>query len=239
MQALSSTGFLDLWERGQRLHPLDQGLLALSVALPDTAADALADLPLGERNRVLAEWRSACFGAHLGGCVACPGCGDTLQFELDCLELAATQRAARQTAAHRELNVDGQKFRLPSSRDLALAARATDAAEAARLLLERCRLCPIAEPWAWSAEQVQAIGEQMALADPLAETRLELACSGCGHQWEELLDLAAFLWSEIEVKVHRLLREVHALASAYGWSEAEILALSEERRARYLELVGA
>jgi hypothetical protein len=35
------------------------------------------------------------------------------------------------------------------------------------------------------------------------------------------------------------LREVHVLASANGWSEAEILALSPQRRQRYLEIVTA
>ena len=34
-----------------------------------------------------------------------------------------------------------------------------------------------------------------------------------------------------------LLHEVHRLASAYGWSEAQILALSPARRAQYLALV--
>ena len=35
------------------------------------------------------------------------------------------------------------------------------------------------------------------------------------------------------------LAEVHALAAAYGWTEAEVLALSAARRRAYLELVGA
>jgi len=39
--------------------------------------------------------------------------------------------------------------------------------------------------------------------------------------------------------VRRLLVEVHALASAYGWSEQEILSLSDARRRLYLEMVQA
>jgi hypothetical protein len=31
---------------------------------------------------------------------------------------------------------------------------------------------------------------------------------------------------------------VHTLAAAYGWTEPEVLALSEPRRAAYLRLVG-
>ena len=48
----------------------------------------------------------------------------------------------------------------------------------------------------------------------------------------------ALLWEEIEVRAHVLLGEVHRLASAYGWSEAQILALSPARRASYLAMVG-
>jgi hypothetical protein len=34
-----------------------------------------------------------------------------------------------------------------------------------------------------------------------------------------------------------VLWELHTLASAYGWSESESLALSDTRRAMYLEMV--
>ena len=51
------------------------------------------------------------------------------------------------------------------------------------------------------------------------------------------LDVAAFFWTELNAWAVRLLREIHALASAYGWREADILALSPKRRDLYLELI--
>ena len=48
-----------------------------------------------------------------------------------------------------------------------------------------------------------------------------------------------FLGGSGRDKVARILREVHTLAAAYGWSEAEILALSPARRRVYLELAAA
>ena len=45
--------FLSLWEKGRALHPLDQGLLAIHAAFPE--ATSIADWPLGQRNRALAE----------------------------------------------------------------------------------------------------------------------------------------------------------------------------------------
>ncbi len=81
----------------------------------------------------------------------------------------------------------------------------------------------------------------MAQADPLAETRLALECPSCAHAWEESFDIAGFLWEEIEARARRIVFDVHALASAYGWTEAQILALSavSRRRALYLEMARA
>ena len=52
-------------------------------------------------------------------------------------------------------------------------------------------------------------------------------------------DIVSFFWREIEEFAIRTLREIHALARAYGWAEDQILALSPTRRRCYLEMVGA
>ena len=70
----------------------------------------------------------------------------------------------------------------------------------------------------------------MSGADPMADIHLALNCPSCEHKWEAPFDIVAFLWREISAAARRLLREVHTLASAYGWTETEILALSPARR---------
>ena len=69
-----------------------------------------------------------------------------------------------------------------------------------------------------------------------AETRLSLDCAACGSSWTEFLDVAAFVWAEFEAAARRLLIDVADLARAFGWSEQEILNLSEIRRGAYLAL---
>jgi hypothetical protein len=234
MRTLSSADFLDLWERGSRLHPLDQGLLALSTALTDTSYESLADWPLGQRNRALAELRLACFGAGVQGWLACPQCGERLEFQMDGLAILNPDAEPGPDP----VVVDGRSFRLPTSRDLAHAVREEDARLAAVRLLESCCL-EGATHSAWTEDQLEQIGERLALADPVSETRLTFDCPRCANQWEESLDLAAFLWAEIEARAKRLLLEIHTLAAAYGWTEPEILALSERRRATYIEMVRA
>jgi hypothetical protein len=131
-----------------------------------------------------------------------------------------------------------QCFRLPTSRDLAAAAQQKDVEAAALCLMERCRT-NADSPAHWTAEDIEQAGEKMAVADPLAEIRIALCCPLCGNESTETIEIISFFWSEIEARVKRLLNEVHAIASAYGWTEAEVLALSPARRAFYLEMVQA
>jgi hypothetical protein len=233
MRALTSSDFLDLWERGASLHPLDQGLLILGAGLPEVSYDGLADWPLGRRNAALARLRCACFGPRLEAWMACPECGEKLELNLDGRSLAQAPAGAQFSEP---IVARGRRFRLPSSRDLARVARETDPRSAAFGLLESCRLEP-GESTSWSEDDLDEVGQGMAQADPMAEILLTLQCPECGAECNTTLDIAAFLWEEIEARAKRLLRDIHTLAFAYGWAEKEILSLSEHRRAFYLEMV--
>jgi hypothetical protein len=84
-----------------------------------------------------------------------------------------------------------------------------------------------------------AMADTVAAADPQAEIELALTCPACGLLWRTPFDVVNFLWQEIDAWAASLLGEVHILASNYGWSERDILALSPLRRAYYLDLIGA
>jgi len=242
MLALTQADFLALWESGRALHPLDQGLLTVHAALSETQDGSVADWPIGRRNRALAGLRLACFGPALRGWTSCRQCSEKLEFELDGRALAENELPQY----HEPIVVNGRAFRLPTSRDLAQIAAEHDPIAAAMLLLERCRVDgrAAAEDRAapatdWTEEDIDAVGEKMALADPLAEIMLHFDCPACGTSFEESLDLSTFLWAEIEARAQRLLLAVHTLATAYGWSEAEILSMNAARREFYLEMVRA
>lgn len=75
-------------------------------------------------------------------------------------------------------------------------------------------------------------------ADPQANVQLNVSCPACSHQWQMTFDILSFFWTEISAWAQRILREVHVLASAYGWHEADVLAMSSMRRQCYLQMVG-
>jgi len=231
MRALSGSGVLELWEHGMPLHPLDRGLLALSVADPSCAA-GVADWPLGRRNRALLDLHASWFGPRLEAWTSCPWCGEKVELEVDARDLATSAPA---TEPDGTVTVDAYVFRFPTSRDLAWVM-ALDAP--ATRLLDRCRISG-PDHTAWTNELLDAVEERLATADPLADTRLALRCPSCQQAWEEALDAGGFVWAEIESRARRVLWEVHTLASAYGWTESESLALGDRRRAVYLEMVHA
>jgi hypothetical protein len=53
------------------------------------------------------------------------------------------------------------------------------------------------------------------------------------------LHIASYLWGEIDDWARRVLRDIHVLASAYGWRESDILDMNARRRETYLQMLGA
>jgi hypothetical protein len=234
MRIPSETDLLKLWEEGQDRHPIDRALLLCAWARPDIAADRFAGLPLGVVNAGLLRLRAALFGRRVELQIECEHCGELLEIPLDIGELAAGVSEQEDGA---EIEVDGFRFRLPASRDLAAIAYDLDAEAAALRLLDAC--C-VARPdgAAATADVLARADERLEAADPLADPRLDVACPACGGHMDAVFDPCVLLWDDVQAYARGLLGQVHALARAYGWSEHEVLSLSPRRRAAYLEMTG-
>ncbi len=241
MRVPTASEVLSAWEQAVGRDPAEQAVRLLALALPEDPAESLAALPVGEREGQLLELREALFGSTLTAVTACQACGEGAELAIDVSELRSRLGPGR---APRPVTVDGYRvrFRVPTTADLAAAARAGDPEGARVALLERCVVRAEHEDVTVAAADlpeavVAAVAERMQLADPLADVRISTRCPACSHRWDSSLDVAAFVWKEIESWAHRALQDVHALASAFGWREADILAMAPRRRAFYLELV--
>jgi hypothetical protein len=244
MHALSAPKLLQAWEQGLGQPPLQRALTLLAAACSETPLDVLEHLSLGQRDVRLLTLREWTFGPQLLSLATCHGCQERLELTLSLADLRAVPAA--EPGETLSLNVGGYalSFRLPNSQDLMMISHQLDVATAQQILLERCLLAAQHDGQQQSAKQlppqiVDAIVEHMARADPQANIQLSLICPQCGHQWQAAFDIASFFWSEINAWAHRILREVHILASRYGWSERDILALSPWRRQFYLDMVNA
>lgn len=241
MRALSTPEILEVWERGLPLTPVERVLTLLAAASREPA-ETVAQLSVGQRDARLLRLRDCTFGSQVTSVVTCPLCGERLELSFDSADLRID--AGGECDAALSLSVAGYelRFRLPNSEDVMAIADCEDAADARQRLLERCLTTCERDGEAVAAdglpaEVVSAVAERMASADPQGDVQLPLACSQCGHEWRAGFDIGSFFWSEINAWAQRTLREVHALASAYGWREFDILTMSAWRRQFYLNCI--
>jgi len=216
--------------------------MVLAAAHPELPTDTLALLPIGERDSWLLTLREQMFGPTLTSLSTCPACDKMLEQTFSVEDIRVPAAGPARTLL--SLPVDGGtvQFRLPNSHDLAAIARLDDVGVARTRIVERCLVAPYPDgvhPGRLPERTVSAIAARMAQADPQGDIQLALCCPYCAHEWLESFDIVSFLWSELMAWASRMLDQVHRLASAYGWSEADILAMSPWRREAYLCRLGA
>jgi hypothetical protein len=236
MPELAAAATLDLWQAVETLPPVDRTLALAAAVDPDAASpEALAELPLGQRDTRLLELHERLVGRLLEATATCPGCGSEAEFSVDADALLG--RAAH-SPAPRPLEFGSWvvEWRSPDSQDVEAAARAGDAPSAERVLLERCVAVTRGPGGELPADVREAVTQAMLEADPLAEVLVDIVCPDCEVAFVADVDLGSFVWAELRVRALGLLHDVAALARAYGWSEVEVLALSARRREAYLEL---
>lgn len=230
-------------DRGEQQEPAERAVTLLSLASPETDAGELRRLTLGHRNARLLALHARLFGPALEGYAECPHCGSALELPMSVNDFVPPG-AVETSAIALDLDADGYalRFRLLDSDDLLAASHCPSVAATRALLVGRCLLDARHEGRAVSADElppavVDRLSQRMEECDPGADTLLDLACPACERTWQIAFDAASFLYSEVAAQARRVLREVHALARAYAWSERDILAMHPRRRRDYLEML--
>jgi hypothetical protein len=244
MRLLTADDIIRVWELGQRQDSAERAVTVLAVALPEKQGDELRRLSLGQRNAHLLGVRERLFGSALNAFSECPGCGERLELSLSS---DALRDAGPFATADTEFDLETEgytvHFRLLDTYDLRAAAGAADVDAARKLLVERCVVQArhegeIVRVTELPETVIEQLATRLAECDPQAEVLIDLACPACESRWWIPFDIASFFYTEISALARRLLREVHMLARAYAWREADILAMSAQRRQYYLEMLG-
>lgn len=243
MPAVSAADLLSVWERGLGQLLVHQGLLLLAASSPGAPPEDLDKLSLGQRNRRLLTLREQVFGPKLASVAACPSCQSELQLAFTVAEVRTPPGESADATLTLALDDYEVRFRLPDSSDLLALVGSRDIAAGRSLVLARCLLEARHHGVLRPVEQlpdnlVDAVMDRMAKADPQADVQLNLECPECGLTWSAAFDIVSYFWSELHSWARRTLHDVHLLASAYGWREADILALSPKRRQFYLDMIG-
>lgn len=241
MRTLSASELLDVWERGERQHPLDRALTLLEATCPDKERSNLMHLSIGQRDALLLASRRINFGPEMEAFATCPACGAQLEFRIEIEELLREYNPAE--GSEQSVDIDGYSIniRLPDSVDLAEQIN-SGSVEADREILKRCVLKATLDDEVVTFEElpeavVSELVERMVELDPLSDIQIRLNCSECDHHFTMPLDILSFYWNELRGQARQLLKQVQILARYYGWREADILAMKPWRRQYYLDMV--
>lgn len=211
--------------------PLDVALTAvLSACLSDGAGQAVT--PEDARTWTVAKRRQgllaiavATHGTLRDLTATChaPACGERMDLQVDLTAFNTDWREDRVMVPGHSL-----VLRLPSPGDLTGSE-----AEGPDLLRNLVVEGDVPANTAWLDDADTALGE----ADPLGDLELQATCPECGAPVSHPFALEPFLMAELAGELSRLIDEIHVLAMAYHWSEAEILALPNSRRALYIDRI--
>lgn len=190
--------------------------------------------PVGARTAALLALLQATEGRpEFEATLRCPACGARFEIALP-LERLAPDAPAASTVTVARSDGEALQLRRPTGEDTRAFGRLRHAGRELASIQILAALSVAGEP---RPEDVQVAAEALSAADPLLAFSVECACPECGDAAEREVDLEGIALQRLARRQDALLREVHALASRYGWSEAQILAVAPARRARYLELI--
>ena len=191
-------------------------------------------------------------GAYTTAVATCsrPGCGERIELELalagfalDTPDSIDWQTPQRHTA----------RVRLPSGSDQLAwfhqqragydagydAGHDADSAWLARRLIVSLDADLPALSWPLPSSWIASLGTALADADPLTALTVAAHCPACATELAVAVDLEYLLLDGCRRRQRALLDDIHHLAGAYHWSEADIVALPAWRRARYLSRIHA
>ena len=178
-----------------------------------------ADLPVGAADRRLLAAYEDLRGAPLDVTARCDACGALTTLSLTASSVGRHVWASTPTGA-------GSGLREPSYADL-LACAGDPAA-----LLDRCRLGA-----AQGSDRTEVTWADLDRVEQSLAGPLRSACAECGEPVAVDADVVPLVLRGLAVACAELDREVHLLASTYGWDLLTIESLPDQRRQRLAALV--
>lgn len=227
---INAARLLSAWESAAAVPMPRRGAVLLSVTHPERSSTDWAMCPLGERDHALLRLRESLFGGTIETVACCRACGESMEAQFRTSDLS--DRFASPGTLEREVNGRTIRFRVPTEADVVAAIASSDPR---RSLIERCveSAGTLADP------EMNAVIQAMEAEDPQADIHIEVNCPSCLASNDLAFDIVSYFWSDLTDWSRRMLAEVHKLASAYGWSEADILAMTAFRRRMYLQMLGS
>ena len=212
------------------------------------------DLLVGDRQYLMLQLRRTTFGDRVEANLACPwpGCGQrvSLDFAISDIPVEVPPQPGPvhvMTLSATAAGGEGREvaFRLPTGADQEELSDLLDGNEGAALtaLLARCvrRIGMDDNPGQESIAGLPALAraeieEGMRQVAPSVAQTMDATCTECGRAFTAPFDVQRFFLGELRSDA-RLYQEVHYLAYHYHWAESEIMAMTRDKRQRYIDVL--
>ena len=199
-----------------------------TASCTDTAS--AAELCAADRTYILSRVALASGQSVLWQSGTCPDCGARADVAIKLDHLPCKPAGSNYPYADIEYNGETCRIRVPVSRDFGELETA-DEAERLHHLLQRCAVGPL--PATLDSGFIALTDAALQAAAPEIPETASTACPDCTKAFDIIIDLAGFIIKHLSDP----LQDVHSIASAYHWSEEQILSLSRKRRKFYIDLI--
>lgn len=221
-------------------HPVTAAVRLAGRVAVSAAGEAVAwdELPAADLDAIALVIRQAWLGDTIRthGCCADPACRERMDIAFGISAYLGHHRPRPcrgvlpgRRAGWFELAGGGALFRLPTIGDLQTAVGAPDAELCLR---QRC-----VDPPVIPAAVARRISRAMCALAPSLGGPVTARCPACDGDVVLQFDPLTYTLAELRCAAGDLYEQVHLIASAFGWSERDILLMPRRRRARYAALI--
>lgn len=226
---------LDIWDTCISKDQLFKGATLATLAFPQSEFSTIMEWSIDKRDTVLFHIRRALFGNQFTNIAHCPQCSQKLEWEFSYQQLQIPSILDIKDNVEIPLNITGTKMlvRLPTSIDVKLNNE--------NEILNNCILNHSDLKDKINANKLPdfntKINDAFAANCHASNISYQLQCVDCSHNWQGIFDILSYLWKEIDQWAKGFLQQISLLAKNYGWSELEIINMSQNRRNHYLQLI--
>ncbi len=217
-------------------------LLQHVVEWPQGIAIQADELTALDRDRLLAAVYQRNYGKRVDSTAVCTVCSSPYDISFSLDDLVAAVDGSADSAAVQSLpdgtfrSASGLRFRLPVARD-EIEVADLPPQQAAETLALRCLMPSPTISGAAADDSLKALETAVEGIAPMLDLDINTACPECGARQVIRFDLQFFLLRAICQDRQQLARDVHRIASAYGWGLDQILAMERHERRTLVQLI--
>ncbi|TXE07844.1 hypothetical protein ES711_10455 [Gelidibacter salicanalis] len=235
---MTANSILNVWDHCVGKNQTFKGVALASLALNATDHSNIVDWSIEKRDIALFHVRKKLFGNQFDNISHCPKCNQMVEWDFNFEQVGIP--SLYDIPDNIEILIDSHDdilmIRLPNSDDLFT----NDASQ----IIRNCMI-NLKDLQSQTFHQnipddiINQINDKFDTICQASNITYHLNCVECSHEWQVNFDIVAYLWKEIDHWAKSLLDEIYVLAKTFGWSESDIINMSENRRNHYLNLLNS